>query len=306
MLALPGAPNPARLPVLSALIIAYRVSSNGHAHKTKPAYIRPETCWVNFLVALLKFARTFPNVSVTLLVVKDTCTPALAAFVHTSAHTLLRLNARAHIRFVEFSTRFGDGSRSFDYVLDHLLCATSPWLGIRANASASANASAAEAATTAVYLVEDDYLHVSQNAVARILGGLQLASHSTGYDHPDKYVARTRAGNPLVQAGAGGEATRVQVGALCHYKITNSTTMTFATTLRCLWDDDCAWHAFTESAPPDDFHAWLALATTRGRTLVSTLPAACTHGETAQLAPFVDWAAIGARAIAFVRALTAL
>lgn len=252
------------LPVATHLVAVYRVSSGGHAHKVKPAYVTKRGCLVNFAAALSEFARSHPRVRVRLVLVKDCCDAELTAFAD---------GASVPGAVVErYDTALGDGAKSFNFALDALRACGAP------------------PDTTAAYLVEDDYLH-TRDAVSVILGGLSLAPYATGYDHPDKYVDAARGGNPLMTGG--GEMSRAFRGPDRHWRGTNSTTMTFATTLRVLRDDEHAMRLYTAASPPDDFHMFLALGG-RGRLLVSPLPGVSTHGETAYLTPFVDWAAVAA------------
>ena len=75
-----------------------------------------------------------------------------------------------------------------------------------------------------VYFVENDYLHRQQSPKI-INEGLSLgASFVSLYDHPDKYLDPSKGGNPYCEGGA--EDTRVYLTDSCHWKITNSTTMT--------------------------------------------------------------------------------
>ncbi len=137
-----------------------------------------------------------------------------------------------------------------------------------------------------VYLVEDDYLH--RGDAAKILGdGIRLGfDYVTLYDHPDKYL--DNGPNDLVKGGA--EDTRLYLGKHCHWKLTNSTTMTFACRLGTLRRDAHVFREFTEGNPvPPDFAIFDMLRTAHKRRIGSAVPAFATHCEPAWLAPLVDW-----------------
>lgn len=282
VLVLPGDANPYGLPRCSHVVLVYRISSGGYA-KHKPAYISKETCLLNFIAAAATFVARQPTLSVRFILVQDACSDALAAFATCAVNSLLR-KVKPAVTVDTYVTHFGSGAASFNFTLDALAALHTP------------------RTATAVYLVEDDYLHV-KTAVGTVLGGLALAPYATGYDHPDKYVDGAHGGNPLISGG--GEVTRVYRGAGTHWRGTNSTTMTFASTLDVLLTDAPTMRMFTATgaAPPDDLHMFLALGTTAGRLLVSPLPAVSTHGETAFLAPYVAWDRLGAQAGEYVRAL---
>lgn len=280
MAVLPGEPNPYNLPVFSHIVFAYRISSGGYA-KHKPEYVSKETCLLNFVAAATTFTVRYPKLPVRCILIKDACTDELASVADTALNVVLR-KANPDLVVDEHVTAFGSGAASFLFALD------------------AVRALALPRDTTAVYLVEDDYLH-TKDALSVILGGLALAPYVTGYDHPDKYVDNTAGGNPLVFNG--GEVTRVYRGADRHWRGTNSTTMTFASTLCVLVEDDTILRTFSKTAPSDDLHMFLALGTTRGRLLISPMPAVSTHGETAFLSPFVSWEKLGKQAAEFVAVL---
>lgn len=285
LLSLPSDPNPFGLPSLTHAVVVYRVSSGGYA-KHKPPYITKETCLLNFVAAATAFAQRFPTIPFRVVLIKDNCTDALDTFATRAIDVLLR-RARPDLAVDAYRTDFGSGAASFNFALD-ALNALSP--------------AAAPPDSTGVYMLEDDYLH-TKDALSVIFGGLALAPYVTGYDHPDKYVNAGQGGNPLITGG--GEVTRVYRGPDRHWRGTNSTTMTFATTLDVLRRDGAEMRMFTqaEKRPPDDFHMFLALGTTKGRLLVSPVPAVSTHGETAFLSPFVDWGKIGQRAVEYLETL---
>jgi hypothetical protein len=140
-----------------------------------------------------------------------------------------------------------------------------------------------------VYFVEDDYLHTLE-APQLIVEGLEHFHFVTLYDHPDKYN-----GNPLVSDG--GEVTRVVRGATQHWKYTNSTTMTFATTFGTLKQSKDIIFKHIQGTYPTDFQMFLDLREA-GFSLGLPLPGASTHIETAWLAPHKDWEYVARETIA--------
>lgn len=134
-----------------------------------------------------------------------------------------------------------------------------------------------------VYFVENDYLH-TLDAQDILLDGFELgADYVTLYDHPDKYIDGA---NPLVHNG--GEVTRVLLSKLSHWKLTNSTTMTFSAKVGTLRKDEEILRKYTTGTYPRDFDMFIHLRN-EGSSLISPIPGRSTHGETAYLAPFVDW-----------------
>jgi hypothetical protein len=138
-----------------------------------------------------------------------------------------------------------------------------------------------------VYFVENDYLH-KQLSPKVIKEGLSLgASFVSLYDHPDKYLDPSKGGNPFCEGGA--EDTRVYLTDSCHWKITNSTTMTFASTVSTLKRTEPILRKYTNQGHyPDDFKMFLDLRE-QNELLVTPLPGYATHGETAWLSPLTDW-----------------
>jgi len=122
-----------------------------------------------------------------------------------------------------------------------------------------------------VYLLEDDYLHLT-GCPGLIEEGLQRADYVSLYDHADKYAMRSP--NPMVSNG--GENTKVILTPSSHWKYTNSTTMTFATRAGVLKADQEIFKQFCANPIPADFFIFRALAE-RGRTLVTPIPGRSTH-----------------------------
>lgn len=143
-----------------------------------------------------------------------------------------------------------------------------------------------------IYLVEDDYLH-RPGAPEAIFEGLVLGfDYVTLYDHPDKYFD-TGGPNPCVKEGA--EDTRLYLGPRCHFKLTNSTTMTFACKLGTLRKDAGAFYGINGGATmPQDFQTFCRLRE-EGRTIGSAVPGFATHCESKWLSPLVDWEAVARR-----------
>jgi len=137
-----------------------------------------------------------------------------------------------------------------------------------------------------VYFIENDYLH--KLGADRILEeGFGLGYHYVAlYDHPDKYI---NGANPFVEDG--GEVTRVMLSKSCHWKLTNSTTMTFASQVKTLKEDESILREYTSGSYPRDFEMFISLRE-KQHGLVTPIPGYSTHGETAWLSPLTDWSLI--------------
>jgi len=140
-----------------------------------------------------------------------------------------------------------------------------------------------------VYFVENDYLH-KPGSPDILKEGFDLgASFVALYDHPDKYMDPRSGGNPYCEGGA--EDTRVYLTDSCHWKITNSTTMTLASKVSTLKQTEVILRKHTSGTHPNDFHMFIELRETN-HLLISPLPGYATHGETAWLSPLTDWSKI--------------
>ena len=140
-----------------------------------------------------------------------------------------------------------------------------------------------------VYFVENDYLH-KQKSPNILKQGFELgASFVSLYDHPDKYLDPSLGGNPYCEGGA--EDTRVYVTDSCHWKITNSTTMTFASKVSTLKRVEPILRKWTTGSYPDDFKMFLELRE-QNELLITSIPGYSTHGETRWLAPLTNWQTI--------------
>ena len=137
-----------------------------------------------------------------------------------------------------------------------------------------------------VYFIENDYLH-KPGSEEVIKEAFELgASFVSLYDHPDKYMIPEKGGNPYCEGGA--EDTRVYKTDSVHWKITNSTTMTFASKVSTLKRVEPILRKWTSGIHPDDFQMFLDLRK-NNELLLTPIPGYSTHGETAWLSPFTDW-----------------
>lgn len=138
-----------------------------------------------------------------------------------------------------------------------------------------------------VYFIENDYLHLpgSQRIIEEGLEEIGSDFISL-YDHPDKYIDGA---NPYVQGG--GETTRVMLSTTSHWKVTNSTTMTFASKVKTLRKTENILREYTQGSYPRDFDMFIALYNS-AHYLVTPIPSYSTHGESEYLAPLIDWSKI--------------
>ena len=140
-----------------------------------------------------------------------------------------------------------------------------------------------------IYFLENDYLH-RPNSQKVLEEGFSLgASFISLYDCPDKYIDPSMGGNPYCEGGA--EDTRVYLTDSCHWKITNSTTMTFASTVETLIRTEPTLRRYTQGTYPEDFRMFLDLRS-QNELVITPLPGYSTHGETAWLAPLINWSNI--------------
>ena len=163
----------------------------------------------------------------------------------------------------------------------------------RGNGAATFNLALDEALKMAdndtVYFLENDYLHKPNSRVIIEEGFTLGASFVSLYDHPDKYLSPDKGGNPYCQGGA--EDTRVYLTDSCHWKITNSTTMTFAAEVKTLKENEEILRKHTMMSHPNDFEMFLELRK-NNKLLITPIPGYATHGETAWLSPLTDWSKI--------------
>ena len=177
---------------------------------------------------------------------------------------IVKYKSRSHINYVEV----GHGAGTFNLALDEALTYDDDEI---------------------VYFIENDYLHKPESQKI-IEEGFNLgASFVSLYDHPDKYLPPEKGGNPYCKGGA--EDTRVYLTDSCHWKITNSTTMTFAAKVSTLKRTEEILRKHTNGSHPNDFAMFLELRS-KNELLITPIPGYSTHGETAWLSPLTDWSKI--------------
>ena len=139
-----------------------------------------------------------------------------------------------------------------------------------------------------VYFLEDDYVHIPNSLQYLIeAGNKNLTDYFTLYDPPDKYDTNDNNTNPF--SNDGGENTKVFWCGTHHWKLTNSTTMTFAAFADILRRDKKFFLRWTNGHHPYDYELFNDLRISRGALISSPIPSLSSHGETHFLAPGINW-----------------
>jgi len=229
--------------------IIYRISEGGYP-KEKPEYITKINCLKN---ALKHFKQE------DFLLIMDNVSDNLKSEIERV------YGGKAHL------VQVGHGAGTFNIALDHAIGKT----GILSVSD-----------DEIIYFLEDDYLH-KEGSQRIIEDGFELGmDYVTLYDHPDKYLNPIEGGNPYCEGRA--EFTRVYLGNNSHFKLTNSSTMTFAAKVKTLKEDEGVMRSWTNGTHPHDFQMFQEI-NKKGRRLVSPLPGYSTHGETRWLTPLINW-----------------
>ena len=78
----------------------------------------------------------------------------------------------------------------------------------------------------------------------------------------------------------------------CHWKLSNSTVLTFATKAKTIKRDFQVWKkAVLDSPHLGSYFAFTELRN-QGRSLITSVPGYSTHGETKWLTPLTDWSKV--------------
>lgn len=138
-----------------------------------------------------------------------------------------------------------------------------------------------------IYLLEDDFLHKPKAKQIIEEGVNAYNGYITGYDHPDKYINKEFGGNPFIESG--GEVTRLVKTNSSHWKITNSTVMSFATTCKRLKEDKELLYKYSSERITDSFRFFLELSKEKNVPCLSSIPGVSTHVESQWVSPFTNW-----------------
>ena len=141
--------------------------------------------------------------------------------------------------------------------------------------------------TDLVYLLEDDFLHKPNSKNLLIEGLSNYDAYITLYDHPDKYINKELGGNPFVEQN--GEVTRLVRTDSVHWKITNSTVMSFACKTSRLKEDYDLILKHSSAHITDSFKFFIELNQTKQTPVLSSVPGFSTHCEASWLSPFTNW-----------------
>lgn len=232
--------------------IIYRISDSGYK-KEKPYYISNRPCLHN---ALQEFSEADWTI------IADNCSSDTLYMIEEETG---RISMK---QFDLLEVSVGHGAGTFNIALDTALKGND---------------------NDIIYFIENDYLHKTDSLNVLKEGFALGASFVALYDHPDKYLDPSNGGNPYCAGGA--EDTRVYLTDSCHWKITNSTTMTFASKVSTLKRTLPILKKWTSDTHPNDFQMFLELRQ-QNELLITPIPGYATHGETAWLSPLTDWSEV--------------
>jgi len=236
------------------MMIFYRLS-DGSYPKVRFKYATKDKCLINFINRF-----EFEPMYLYLDNVKDETFERIRKLAF-SERTMYGMEKDTHI----IRTNAGSSAGSFKLVFEEAL---------------------KQADTEMIYFVEDDYWHLD-NACAILLEGLEIADYISLYDHKDKYIPAAKGGNKFIGED-GAEQTKVAITKSRHWKLTNSTTMTFATRVSTLKDDAEIWQKHITGTYPRDFDCFIELRH-KGKSLITPIPSLSTHCEPMWAAPLIDW-----------------
>ena len=235
--------------------VIYRISNNSYSKK-RLSYASKEFCLQNFVSTVLTHDDQ-------MTIIADAVDESLERFIKKFEND----------KIIVLKKNLKSNGACFRYQLDY--CLTLPKDEI-------------------VLFQEDDYLYKpshwpyeqAQNITyaSLITDCLKMADYVSFYDHPDKYIAPALGGNPFIDKN-GVENTGVFLTKNSHWKYTNSTTCTFATTVKTIQKDINVWKTFCPGDHPHDYQSFVALGL-KGRKLATSIPGKSTHCDIEYLSPF--------------------
>mgnify|MGYP000225652381 CR=1 FL=1 len=241
------------------LHIIYRISNNSYAKDKLWAENNKEICLMNMFMTF----GIHDDVDIT--IIKDNVTdPHTVEFINRMVQIY---NTTYNKQVTLLDTSLGN-AQSFWYAYEYALSNFTDLNDV-------------------VYLLEDDYFHL-MGSYHSLMSGIERSDYVSLYDHPDKYKNRSDGGdNPFIEYG--GEVTRVILTATDHWKLTNSTTMTFAAKIKTLKADQDVWKRHTSNGNhPNDFGAFIELRGI-GRSVITPIPGMSTHTELNYLTPLISY-----------------
>lgn len=137
-----------------------------------------------------------------------------------------------------------------------------------------------------VYLLEDDFLHLPNSKKLLLEALNEWDCYVTLYDHPDKYIDAIVGGNPQIEGG--GEVTKLLMTDSVHWKMTNSTVMTFACRVKRLEEDLEIIKKYSKGSITDSYGMFTELRD-KDITVISSVPGNSTHCEEKWLSPLTNW-----------------
>jgi len=216
--------------------------------KVKPEYINNESCLKNAL-------KIFPYQIYDWSIIADNIS-------EDTNNMIQKYIPRNYINYVSK----GSGAETFNLALDEALLYDNEEI---------------------IYFIENDYLHL-EDSPQTLEDGFNLgADYMTLYLHPDKFISPNQGGNPEVDE-QGGYQTILYKGEHNLFFQVNSTTMTLASKVKTLKEDESILRKWTQGTYPQDFNMFLDLRA-HGKVLLCPVNTKSTHGETKYLAPFIDW-----------------
>lgn len=135
---------------------------------------------------------------------------------------------------------------------------------------------------TAVYMIEDDYIHRPNWCEILLDGFVQNPNgYISLYDHPDKYWKFVY---PDLTA-------KINSGRFCYWRTIPSTTSTYATLYKTFKEDLKESLSFCDIPNKSnwDHKRFVYLTTQKNRTIMSCMPGWSTHCMAEYLAPFNNW-----------------